>query len=191
MFYKSMLHKHLTVPCAHTSIFLYPHMQSHTVHMLSFSYFILLFWFSSLLVISYQLYYLTAVFVFPYFLEHIQSTSVLQAQICALCNTELFDMITDCFSGSFLALTCALESQLAQKRQEVSAFMPSLEILSRVHFKTKQNNKLFKNFDFIASLIFLDCFFNSTVVWQKVKAILLLISLGLLLMCAEKAVWEH
>lgn len=145
MLCKSMLHKHLTVTCAHTSISLHPHMQSQLPHMLSSSSFILLFWNSSLLVISYQLYYLAAVFVFPYLLEHIQSTSVLQPQTGALCNTELFERITDSFSGSFFFFSLVLRrAGWAQKQREASAVMPPSEILPRVHFKTKQNNELLK-----------------------------------------------
>lgn len=133
-----MLHKHLTVTCAHTSISLHPHMQSQLPHMLSSSSFILLFWNSSLLVISYQLYYLAAVFVFPYLLEHIQSTSVLQPQTGALCNTELFERITDSFSGSFFFFHLCL-GELAGHRNNEKPLLSCHHLKSFLEFISKQN----------------------------------------------------
>lgn len=137
MLCKSMLHKHLTVTCAHTSISLHPHMQSQLPHMLSSSSFILLFWNSSLLVISYQLYYLAAVFVFPYLLEHIQSTSVLQPQTGALCNTELFERIADSFSGSFFFHLCL--GELAGHRNNEKPLLSCHHLKSFLEFISKQN----------------------------------------------------
>lgn len=148
MFYKSMLHKHLTVSCAHTSIFFVSsHAKPYCPHAVLLL-FHTVFWYSSLLVISYQLYYLTAVLVFPYLLEHIQSTSVLQAQVCALCNMELFEMITDRFSGSFLALTCAQESQLGTETTRSLCFHAIIGNPLQSSFQNKTKQQTFQKFRF-------------------------------------------
>lgn len=142
-----MLHKHLTVPCAHTSIFfISPHAKPYCptccpslisycysgIHhcLLSVTSFITL-----LLSSSFHIYLNT-------------SRALLYSRL-RLVPSVIWSSLRWSLTASrgvFQLLLVLRRASWAQKRQEASAFMPSSEILSRVHFKTKQQT--FQKFRF-------------------------------------------
>lgn len=169
-------------------------MESHTnPHTGSFSHFILLFCYNCLLP-GYQLDYLKAVFVFPCTWKYSEDFCNLGSNWCPMCLRSCLRQLLRPPQGVFQLWLVLRRAAWKQKPHDVSDSSPPHAILSSSYKQTNKQIQLSKYFK-LTALFFFPSNFSRMVLHctgkKNLKEILFVTSLCLLLLWANKAVWEH